>query len=185
MKNLTDYLNTMINVGPRLTHQFNLTFVTNIPSIDSILGENINIWASGATIPGRKQNTTPISYLGYPFNVPTNMSMTQEFTFEIRCDKNMTIKDSLLAWLAAHTDPAIGSGSLGAGIKRIPTAKIIVDLYDDKMVTIQHTYEIRGVIPTSVGDISMSHENAGVAKFNFTCMGQYWDSNTINTPLFS
>lgn len=185
MKSLTDFNNQMITVGPRLSHQFNMTVQTGLDKIQSILGEDLTIWADGTKLPGRTQNTADIDYIGYKFKVPSNFTMTQEMSLNVRCDKNMLIRDALLAWLAYFSDPAIGSGSFGAGVKRIPTSMIQLDLYNDAMTTIQHTYNLRGVIPTKVGDISMTHKNADIATFEFGCTYQYWDSVTINTPTFS
>ena len=185
MKTLTDFQNALISTGVRLTHQFNLTVITNIPKLDGILGENMNIWADGTSLPGRTQNVATMSYLGYPMHVPSNFTMTQEISFNIRCDQSMLIRDAMLAWLAFHSDPAIDAGSLGAGVKRIPLSTIIIDLYDEKMVNIQHTYELKGVIPLTVGDIKMSHDGSNIATFSFNCKYQHWNSKSINTPLFS
>jgi len=185
MKTLTDFQNALISTGVRLTHQFNLTVLTHIPTLDGILGENMNIWANGTSLPGRTQNVATMSYLGYPMHVPSNFTMTQDITFEIRCDQEMLIRDTMLAWLAVHSDPAIDAGSLGGGSKKIPSSKIIIDLYDDKMVNIQHTYELLGVIPLTVGEIKMSHDNSSIATFTFKCKYQHWNSQSINSKRFS
>lgn len=179
-KNLSEFYATLRARGAKLTHQFQFNIInTGIGEIDALLTE-LTMWAKGSTVPGRKQNFAPINYLAYEFTVPTNFSMTNELTLEINCDSNMRIRDALLLWEGIFSDPDIEGGSAGGGIKNISPAVGKLYLFNDKMDTVTHEFELVGLYPTSVGDINTSNVEASIASFPATFKYQYW--KTLKTP---
>ena len=179
-KNLSEFYATLRGRGAKLTHQFQFNIInTGVSEVDTLLNE-ITMWAKGATVPGRKQNYAPINYLAYEFSVPTNFTMTNEITMEINCDSAMRVRDALLLWESIFSDPDIEGGSTGGGIKNVSPAVGKLYLFNDKMDTVTHEYDLVGMFPTDVGDITTSNVEANIATFSATFKYQYW--KTVKSP---
>ena len=179
-KTLNEFYTELKNKGVKLTHQFQLQILgTGINLVDKAL-EHITMWAQGAEAPGRTQNTQDIQYLGYPFNVPTNFLMTNELALTINCEADLKIRDALFYWKGTISDPDIEGGSAGGGIKTVSPAKGILDLFNDRMDTVTHRFELMGIYPTVVGPITTTNVDPGIATFNGTFKFQYW--KTSETP---
>lgn len=177
VKELNQFYNQLKDVGTRLTHQYQLS-LSNVPAPAGAALEQITLWAEGANLPGRTQNTQDIQYLGYPFNVPTNFTMTNELTCNIRCDSNLEIREALLFWMGIISDPDVGGASASGGIKTASRANAILDLYNDRMDTVTHTYELVGVYPTNIGEIDLSNSEPSIATFGATFKYQFWKTTT-------
>ena len=176
VKNIFEYYRELYTTGLKLTHQFQLSLSNSgLPSIDKAL-EKVTMFCHGAQVPGRLQNTTDVQYLGYPFQYPTNMTMTNELQLTINADAELKVRDALLAWMTTITDADIEGGSAMGGIKTLSTASARLDLYDDKMETIVHTFKLAGIYPTEVGVIEMSNIDPTVAQFTANFKYQYWTS---------
>jgi len=176
---LSDLYTQLTNIGVKLSHQYQLSF-SNVPTPIASKTEDITLWAAGANLPGRTQNVTDISYLGFAFNVDTNFSMTNDLQCTIYCDANLSLRESLLFWMGLSSDPDVGGLSAGGGIKTASTVRGILDLYNDRMDTITHTYELIGIRPIVVGDSILSNENAEIMSFDAQFKYQFW--NTVTTP---
>jgi hypothetical protein len=184
-KTLNEFYSRLINQGVKLQHQFQLSII-GAPdtggTVDRLL-EDITMWAQGADVPGRTQNTSDIQYLGYPFNVPTNFTMTNTLELTINSSQDMGIRDALFFWKGLISDPHIEGGSTGGGIKTASTAQGILDLYNQTMDTPTHTYELVGIYPIVVGDATMSNVDPGIVTFPVTFKYQYW--KLVKQPNFS
>ena len=184
VKNLQDFYNVLKTQGVRLSHQYQLNFTipngVNLPSIVSEQFNDITIWAEGSTVPGREQETTEMFYLGYPFTIPTNMTMTRELTLSIRTQSDMSLHTAILAWKATMSDPDIDNGATGGGDKTLRDIRARMDLLNDKMDEIQASYEMVGIYPTSVGDIAFTNADPDIATFDVTFKFQYWRVAQLN-----
>lgn len=174
IKNLQNFYQQLFDYGAKLQHQFQLRIdSTNIPGVDKLF-EDVTMWCSGVNLPGRTQNSAPAWYLGFSFPIPTNFAMTQNITFDIVCDSDMRIRDAMLAWAAYVSDPDIPGGSAGGGRKAFGTATGRIDLLDEQMATILHTYELYGMYPQNIGDAVFTNQNAGIVTFPATFNFAYW-----------
>ena len=179
-KNLSEFYATLRARGAKLTHQFQFNIInTGIGEIDNLMSD-LTMWAKGSSVPGRKQNFAPISYLAYQFSVPTNFTMSNSLTIEINCDAAMRIRDALLLWEGIISDPDIEGGSAGGGIKNISPAVAKLYLFNDQMSEVTHEYELVGIFPTDVGEIATSNVDSNIASFQATFQYQYW--KTVQTP---
>jgi hypothetical protein len=182
---LQDFYTKLKNQGVRLTHQYQLNFTipngTGIPSNVADELRDVTVWAEGASVPGREQLKTELRYLGYPFQVPTSVQMDQEIELTIRCQTDMGIHQSMLAWMSTITDPDIDSGSATGGDKTLSDIRVRMDLLDDEMDDIVITYELAGCYPSAVGAIEFSNNEPEIATFSCTLTFQYWKVGENNT----
>ena len=182
---LQDFYTKLKNQGVRLTHQYQLNFTipngTGIPSQVSDELSDVTVWASGSSVPGRQQEVTDMSYLGYPFKIPTRMTMDQELELTIRCQNDMSIHQAFLAWMATISDPDIEAGSAGGGDKKLRDVRIRMDLLDETMTDIVMTYQLIGVYPSAVGAIEFTNDEPGIAEFTCTMTYQFWNISENNS----
>jgi hypothetical protein len=174
IKTLNDFYNELKNVGIRLKNQFQMTVTTGDGQLDSIF-ESLVMYASSVTLPGREQQVAPLAYMGYEFQVPTAMKMTQTLELNIRSDADMAIRNAFLKWAARISNPDILGGSNGQGDKRIPSVgSVRLNLMDAKFENTVCTYLLSGCFPINIGNMEMSNADAGIAEFQVTLQFQFW-----------
>jgi hypothetical protein len=171
---LIDFCNKLRDVGVKLTHHYQLSF-SGLPDggVEKAL-EDITMYAKSATIPGITQNDADVTYAGIPFSIPTNFEMTQEMSFEVIADRENIIHDNLVFWFTEFANPDINGGSMGGGNKRVPTAECFLDLFDDTYQNVTDTFRLAGVMPTKVGNVTVSNVDPNVATFPVTIQFQYF-----------
>ena len=119
-------------------------------------------------------------YLGYPFQVPTNMIMTHELTLTIRAQNDMSLHTAMLAWMATMSDPDIDNDATCGGDKTLRDIRARMDLLNDKMDDIVASYQMVGIYPTVVGPMDFTNEDPGIATFEATFKFQYWRVKELN-----
>ena len=72
------------------------------------------------------------------------------------------------------------NGATGGGDKTLRDIRARMDLLNDKMDTIQASYEMVGIYPTSVGDIAFTNSDPDIATFDATFKFQYWRVKELN-----
>jgi hypothetical protein len=174
-KTLNNFMNEMKTKGLRKQNQFQIVITTGDADIDDTL-QNITMWANNAELPERTQNFAEVFYHGYPFQQPTNMTMTQETAMTIKSDGDGEIRRACLAWEAKTSNPAITDGAMGEGDKKIPTAgNVRILCFADDMETVTEIYKLVGASVMTVGALEFSNENADIATFELTIKYQYWE----------
>jgi hypothetical protein len=173
---LNSFYEKLQSGGVQLQHQYQISF-SNVPYMFSDgLETQITYWAEAFTLPSRTQETAKLAYLGYDLVIPTNMTMDQQFSLTIRCDKDMLLHRKMLIW-QSNTSKAIAAGgkldNMG-GSKQIQSGELNLDLYDHEMKNALSRYTLAGVFPTKVGNIQFSNSNAAVAQFDCDFAFQYW-----------
>jgi hypothetical protein len=178
-KTLQDFYNVLRNEGVRLQHQwqFSLIFPPAFTVEAAEILKDITMWAQGSTVPGRTQNIGQISYLAYEFNVPTNMTMTNNLTLTFNADAGNKIRTAMLDWMSKMSKPAILANESGEGDKKLGGVEARIDLLDDKLENIVDSYRLVGIFPQIIGDITLSNSTADIATFDVTFQYQFWDSN--------
>lgn len=161
--------------GVRLQHQYQMVFNVVQPDGINDLLKQFTIWAEGTELPSRTQNYVNLHYLAYEFQQATNMTMSTDFTTNIRCDAMTQIRDALLAWQGTVTDPHIRGGAAGGGMKRASPNECYIHLYDETMKTAIATYRLVGITPGEIGTMTLSNENASIATFSATFKYQFWE----------
>ena len=183
-KSLQDFYTVLKTDGVRLQNQFQLFVSTPFADVNAAL-ENITLFADSANVPGREQKFAELSYMGYPFKVPTNIVMTQELTLDVRCDANILIRNAFLKWQSYISNPDIEGGSNLQGDKRIPTNSYIrLRLMDAKFEQAINTYKLFGAFPTNVGDFQVSNTSTEIATFQCNFVYQYWNIEENNSGSF-
>lgn len=92
----------------------------------------------------------------------------------INCDAFMKIRDALLFWQGIVTNPYVEGTAKGDGIKTASEATMRIDLYDQTMSTVVETYVLYGIVPSQIGDMTLSNQGDSVATFPVTFKFQYW-----------
>jgi hypothetical protein len=177
MANIKDFYTEIRNKGVLLQNQFRLNLISEDEQINNRL-KNITMWAQGAELPGRTQNTAPVTYMAFPLTVPTNVTMTNTLSLTLNMDQNLEIRDTLLKWQAIASDPNIDGGSNFGGNKRIPDSKGDLYLLKSDLKTINIHYILKGIYPVDIGTISLSNTDASVAQCTVTFQYQYWTYGT-------
>jgi hypothetical protein len=200
-KNLNNLYGKLAQGGVRLTHQYQFNFAgignttygnhsiqgltggsANKRKIKDILSD-ITIWADGASIPSKTQNTTEIMYLGYPLVVPTNMTMSQDLQLNIKCDADMFLHGAFVKLADNHSNPLVNENELGnfGGTKSVndKDVKGVLSLYDEEFNNVQMNYYLHGIMVTDVGEVAFSNGTPDIATFSVSFKYQYWSSENI------
>ena len=174
-KNLTNFLNQLKTKGIRKTNQFQIVITSGHADIDKTF-EDVSMWAAGAELPSREQVFVDVTYQAYPFKIPSKMTMTQEISFDMKCDSSGELRRAFLKWMSYISNPAISDGSSGEGDKKIPTSSNVrLLIYDDTMDEPVEIYKLIGVAPSEVGTMAMSNDDASIATFSVKLTYQYWE----------
>ena len=174
-KPLQDFINVLQNKGMRISNMWEIEVNTGYSDVDAKL-KNITMYAEGFDVPTRSQACVDVFFKGYPLKIPSKIEMAQEHGTTIRCDANGDTRRLFLKWMNYVTDAAISQGSYFGGEKRIPKNSFIrVKLLAGDMVTVLETYKIYGCIPTKVGDLKMTHNEANLVTFEVSFSSQYWE----------
>ena len=174
-KSLQQFMTAMQTKGVRTQNLFQLEIITGYSDVDKVL-EDFTIWAETAEVPGRQQEFADIPYQGYPFQIPTKMTMTQEHSFTVRSDAHGDIRKAFLKWMSYVSDPAISQGSILGGDKRIPVnASIRMFMMDSTMEKVLETYKLNGCGVMDVGTIAMTNADVAIATFDVNIKSQFWE----------
>jgi len=140
--------------------------------------EFITIWADGAKLPNRQQNTVEFKYQGYPLQYPSNFVYEQEFELNLRSQENLQYRNAFLAWQdamsAADFDGEKAWGVAGGGYKTIGDARAFVTIFDQSMRTPLQTYVLEGVFPVNVGTVEFTNDDPQIATYTVQFKVQYW-----------
>jgi len=185
IKTLDEFYLQMAETGLRLQHQFQVVFYppTEV-SWPATLDKNISLYAEGVNVPGRAQNKQTIKYLGYPFQFPTDMQVSELINMTVRCDGGVLgtgslLRNAMFDWANSISNIPREDGltlGTGGGRKRLPTSttKVEVKLLDETLTKIMETYTLHGAFPTSVGDMNMAAEAGAPATFELVFSYQYF-----------
>lgn len=154
--------------------------------------DKMQIYGQNFTVPGRTNEFTDVNYRGYNIPTPTVLKMDQDHSVTINCDVDQHLRRGFLAWQSCAIDATIGPGpgfTSPASFQsdRRPTAgvgsgKLGLYLLAPDYQTIEMGVNMYGVRVASVGSITLSHSDGGIATFEVQFKSVYWQLNrrTIN-----
>ena len=143
--------------------------------------EDLQFWASAASVPGRTITSQDFAYQGLTFRVPSTVTFESPWAVTIRCDQSMTIRDAIEDWFNEFADVSKGGG----GDKTIPDYRARVDLLDESLQNIVKTYVIEGIYPESYGAITLDTTDGGISTFDCNLAFQYYYPEDKGDPLKS
>lgn len=183
---LYDAYNAYQQFGVQLQHQFRL-YLTNVDAYFPDTGATgLTMYAQGATLPTVTQNTTTLTYLAYPFKVPSNFTMTQELDITVNCDQNHLLRTGFMRWLNEYSQFNIVNGGSGGGLKRPtpPSRNIIIETLDQTLTQVTSQFVLVGAFPVDVGTMAVDNTKAEIATFTLKLAYQYWENeNTRALPV--
>jgi hypothetical protein len=159
--------------GARFQYQYRIT-VSKGGELD-----NLQFWATTATLPGKTITSTEIVYQGLTFRVPSTIAFTSPWTVSVRCDEQMKIYQAIEKWTNEFADPSKGGG----GIKKVPDYNARVDLLAADLQKPLCTYIIEGIYPESYGDITLDTTAGDVATFDVAFALQYYYLESDGDPI--
>jgi len=185
VKKLTDFYQKLISTGVRLKNQYQLIINSGNPTVDSVL-QDITIWADGAKVPARTQNSQKMAYLGFDMELPTNLSYSHDFDFTCRCDNANAVRNAFLTWMNTISNANISNSSSGEGEKRIPAVSSVrIRLFNPEFSEEVNGYKLYGVFPNEVGELEMSNaESVEIATFPVKMKYQFWELETNTSGYF-
>lgn len=141
---------------------------------------NMQIYGQGFTVPNRTNEFADVNYRGYNIPTPTVLKMEQTHTVQINCDVDQHLRRGFLAWQACAIDPAINGQVTSFASDRRPTAgvgsgSLRVALLAPDYETEEMAVMIYGVRVESVGSITLSHSDGGIATFEVGFRSVFWE----------
>lgn len=121
------------------------------------------VYAKGGTIPARTIASSDVTYMGLAFKVPGGASYPGTYSLEFHCDNSSKIRQLFERWSYDIFDDEFSTGNYF-----VPRATAVIDLLqlNSQLDAVAH-YQLVGVFPTSVGELSYSIEGTG-ATVSFT-----------------
>lgn len=204
-KTMAQFYDQVKSKGVRLTNQWKMKFVFGdsggevsnvLNGVDDLLGgEDVTIWAAGATIPGRTQNVVDLPYQGFNLGIPGSFAMSNEMELNFRGQKNLDYKHAFENWMdvmsnidfsgsggdGARVQPALGAAAVaGGGYKDIPSVDLQITLMHANMVDELETYVLRGIFPTVIADFEVTNDESAVVEYGVSFRYQYWYRTPMN-----
>lgn len=172
IKTLQEFYSNLKNKGLRTDHQFSVELPTTPLTL-----QDVPIYAASTNLPGRQITNEGAFFYGFPFQIITNTTYTQEWSLTIRSDVKMTIRDAFEEWSNQSSDIAKNTG----GQKGIITnAECKVHLLDNDMQTVVKTYTLVGAFCSNIGEMTLDHNSSSISTFPVTIAFQYWYSGTVD-----
>ena len=194
--NLAQFYEEVKTKGVRLTNQWKMKFNFGddpsgvLSSVnDRLEGESVTIWAEGSQIPGRTQNVVELPYQGYNMGIPSHAEMTTGIPLNFRGQRNMQYKHAFEDWMdtmsnldfaatggdGARVEPALGGSAVaGGGFKEVPNVDLEITLMMPNMVDELESYVLKGIFPTTIGEIELTNDASEIAAYNVDFRYQYW-----------
>jgi len=160
----------------RCDNQWEAEFISGYDDVDAVLKTAV-MFGGNFTIPGRTVNYASVSYKGFEMAnlVPTNMSMTNEFSMSVKADIKGEYRRAFLRWQNHVMNANIEGGSFFEGNRAVnPKSNARIHLFAADNQTVNETYKLVNVVCSDVGTTSLTYEGGGVATFDITLKSTYW-----------
>lgn len=160
----------------RCNNQWEAEFISGYDDVDAVLKTAV-MFGSNFSIPGRTINYASVSYKGFEMAnlVPTNMSMTNTHSMEIKADIAGEYRRAFLRWQNHVMNANIEGGSFFEGNRAVnPKSNARIHLFSADNQTVNETYKLVNVVVTEVGETSLTYESGGVATFSVQLKSTYW-----------
>ena len=182
IKTLKDFYSAITTKGLRTNHMFQLEFAggdpLSQPYIDQLNTENYIVYAQSAAVPGRQIVNEAVSFYGFPFQVPVNTTYVQTWDCNVRCDKDVQMRDIFEGWMNSISDLSKSTGG-SKGIVPVGTYALLHLLSPEffnaaGVANIVRTYKMMGIYPSNLGNIEQDHNSNAITTFSTTFTFQYW-----------
>lgn len=169
---LSEFYRNVLNKSPLLYgHQYIVTFTGDLPDpikSDPNSLQSITYYVKATKVPSIDMGEQQIAFLSQQFVVPKNILYPDEWTVDVLLTNNMLHYDSLYEWQNWYANLRNDGGSQDGHSKAIPNTIAHVKLLDSTMQSELHEFNLVGVFPTKIPDLSMKYEN-NATPVNFPC----------------
>ena len=129
------------------------------------------VYAKGGVVPSRTINNNDVNFMGLAFKVPGGVSYPGTYSLEFHCDNDSKIRQLFEQWSHDIFDDEFSTGNYF-----VPRATAVIDLLqlNSQLDAVAH-YQLVGVYPTEVGDITYTIEgNGATTSFTTTLAYHFW-----------
>tara|TARA_R110002110_G_scaffold16764_14_gene72179 strand:- start:918 stop:1469 length:552 start_codon:yes stop_codon:yes gene_type:complete len=151
--------------------QFRVLSIQPGDGSDVTITEDDLVYARGGSIPERTISNQTVGYMGLNFNVPGAATYSGTYPLTFMCDSASALRRVFEKWSYDIFDDENSTGNYFT-----PRATSTVDLVqlNSQLDAIAH-YQLVGVYPTSVGEISYTIEGSGApVTFATTLSYHFW-----------
>ena len=151
--------------------QFRVLSIQPGEGSDVAITEDDLVYARGGSIPERSISNQTVPYMGLNFNVPGSATYSGTYALSFMCDSGSVLRRVFEKWHHDVFDDETSSGNYFT-----PRATSTVDLVQlNSQLDAIAQYQLVGVYPQSIGEISYSIEGSGApVTFNATLSYHYW-----------
>ncbi len=181
------YRNVLAGSAVYLPHQFIVTFTGDVPDMikpDPNSNESFTYYVKSAKVPKIDLKEHKVAFLSQEFVVPGGVQYDGSWAVDVLLTNDLLHYNSLYEWQQWYANLKNDGGSSDGHIKAIPNTIAHVKLLDSTMQQEIKEFNLVGIFPTKIPDLSMKYENAsnGVS-FNCTFMYQYMYRTDEGDPL--
>lgn len=136
------------------------------------LSETDNLYMTTASLPGLGIHDQTVTYQGHNFHVPGTIDYQGNGSWQVtfHCDEGQNIREKLVAW-----QKEIFSFETSGGKYGVPVETAEIELVGKDPATPTRTFQLVGIYPVTVGDVSYNVTGAGaVLDIQVTFAYQYW-----------
>lgn len=171
---LENFYDVLTRRGVRTQHQFQL----ELDGSKDRFGD-LELYCQSANLPGRQQVDQPISYHGFNFNVPSNLTYDTTLNLTFFLDTNLEILDAFNDWADDIANLAEDTGGMKG---RVPTDNIRLMLLDNTLKDEVKTYVLVGAYPSNIGQVTLNQGSNSIQTIDITMKFQYWYDEENKDP---
>lgn len=152
-------------------HQFVITFTGDVPDMIKAKPEDtqsITYYVKSGKVPKIDIKENTVSFLSQKFVVPGGITYGDSWDVEVLMTNDLIHYDSLYEWQNWYADLKNDGGASTGRVKAIPNTIAHVKLLDSTLQSEIKEFNLVGIFPTKIPDLSMKYENASNGV-NFSC----------------
>ena len=160
------------------SNQFRLISILGAPDyvlrelVERPTGEGGALYIKTATIPGRTVQDIQVDYQGFQFHSPGAVTYEDNpWSVSFKTPGDYLVRNALEQWHFEMFSDETSCGNFG-----MPCASTIIrlGLTDARTCSIIRTYDLVGVYPSKISDISYNLEATELTEFSVDFYYQYW-----------
>lgn len=129
------------------------------------------LYLKTAKLPSFKIQNKQVPYMGLDFNIPGTVKYEGSDAWDVTfwCDEAYNIRNKLESYLRSIFNDETSTGKYG-----VPTQRAVLDLLGKNLETLRR-YELVGIYPVKVGEVSYKKEGSGdPLELTATLAYQFW-----------
>ena len=181
------YRNVLVKSPLLLGHQFVVTFTGDVPDMiksDPNDDKSITYYVKSASVPKIDIKENKVAFLSQQFVLPGGIIYGETWDVQVMMTNDLLHYTSLYEWQNWFADLKNDGGSQDGKEKAIPNTIAHVKMLDSTLQKELHEFNLVGIYPTKIPDLSMKYENASnLVSYSCTFTYQYMYRTDEGDPL--